>query len=64
MIFSREIALFHLFVLCGMHLLKMRDTIFLFCPSFAALCEILFAYAAHLLGDRWWTKDFYVSFGF
>ena len=26
---------------------------FLYCPSFAALRNILLAFAAHLLGDRW-----------
>ena len=26
---------------------------FLYCPSFAALCNILLASAAHLLGDKW-----------
>ena len=49
---SREIVLLHLSVVCAVHLLKMSNTIFLFCPSFAALRETLFSSAAHLLRDK------------
>ena len=58
MIFLGEIALFHLLVLCVTRPLKIAKHSFLFCPGFAALREILFASAAHLLGDRWLSASY------